>query len=135
MKKKRKIKASGNRLMIFGSLSIFIISFFIYTLFSYIIQVKELNNEQLNLQNSLIVSKEEEINLKNEIVKLKDEDYLARFARENYMYSKDGEYIIKVSDKEKVTEEVVQENKKNYIGIVIIACILSFVVLFIKKVV
>ena len=135
MKKKRKKKASGNRLMIFGSLSIFIIAFFVYTLFSYIIQVKDLNNEQVNLQNNLVALKEEESNLKNEIEKLRDEDYLARFARENYMYSKDGEYIIKVNEKKEVVEESSVENKKNYIGIVIIVCILSFVVLFIKKII
>ena len=129
MKKKRKKKASGNRLMIF------IIAFFIYNLFSYIIEVKNLNNEQINLENDLIALKEEENNLKNEIEKLKDDDYLARYARENYMYSKDGEYIIKVNTINENDNTVSQDNKKNYIGIVIIACILSFVVFFIKKVI
>ena len=104
-------------------------------LFSYIIEVKNLNNEQIDLENDLIALKEEENNLKNEIEKLKDDDYLARYARENYMYSKDGEYIIKVNTINENDNTVSQDNKKNYIGIVIIACILSFVVFFIKKVI
>ena len=40
-----------------------------------------------------------------EIQKLKDPDYLARYARENYLYSKDGEYIIKIEEKDKETKE------------------------------
>lgn len=38
---------------------------------------------------------EEEI-LSNDIIKLKDPDYIARFAREKYLYSKNGEIIIRI---------------------------------------
>ena len=31
---------------------------------------------------------------------LKDVDYLARYARENYLYSKDGEIVLKIEDDE-----------------------------------
>lgn len=103
--------------------------------FNYIIQVKNLNDEQAKLENDLLVLKQEESNLKNEIEKLKDPDYLARFARENYMYSKDGEYIIKVSEKEEKdnTQETV-ENNKNYLGIIIITSIILITLIFIKKI-
>ena len=30
--------------------------------------------------------------------KLQDPDYIARYAREKYFYSKDGEYIIKIPE-------------------------------------
>ena len=131
--KKRK-KASENRLIIFGT-SIIVIAFFVYSFFNYIIQVKNLNDEQAKLENDLLVLKQEESNLKNEIEKLKDPDYLARFARENYMYSKDGEYIIKVSEKEEKdnTQETV-ENNKNYLGIIIITSIILITLIFIKKI-
>ena len=132
--KKRK-KASENRLIIFGTSSIIVIAFFVYIFFNYIIQVKNLNDEQAKLENDLLVLKQEESNLKNEIEKLKDPDYLARFARENYMYSKDGEYIIKVSEKEEKdnTQETV-ENNKNYLGIIIITSIILITLIFIKKI-
>ena len=34
--------------------------------------------------------------LKSEISKLEDEEYVARYAREKFLYSKDGEIIIKL---------------------------------------
>lgn len=134
MKKKKKKKASENRLVIFGTISIMVIMFFVYSLFSYIIEVKNLNEEQKRLENDLLLLKKEESNLKNEIEKLKDPDYLARFARENYMYSKDGEYIIKVSEKDKEDTIKIEDNSKNYLGIIIITSIALIALIFIKKI-
>ncbi len=37
----------------------------------------------------------EEESLKSEVTKLSDKDYLARYAKEKYLYSKDGEIIIR----------------------------------------
>lgn len=39
---------------------------------------------------------EEEASLTSEVTKLHDEDYIARYAREKYMYSLPGEFIIKI---------------------------------------
>ena len=39
---------------------------------------------------------EEEESLTSEVTKLHDEDYIARYAREKYMYSLPGEFIIKI---------------------------------------
>ena len=41
---------------------------------------------------------DEEESLTSEVTKLHDSDYVARYAREKYMYSLPGEYIIKVPD-------------------------------------
>ncbi len=38
----------------------------------------------------------EEEKLQSEIIKLQDPEYIARYAREKYLYSKDGEIIIKI---------------------------------------
>ncbi|UKI29312.1 MAG: septum formation initiator family protein [Clostridium sp.] len=43
-----------------------------------------------------IRKKEEELN--SEVTKLQDDEYVAKYAREKYMYSKDGEYIIKIAE-------------------------------------
>ncbi len=39
---------------------------------------------------------EEEESLTSEVTKLHDDEYVARYAREKYMYSLPGEYIIKI---------------------------------------
>lgn len=39
---------------------------------------------------------EEEETLSSDIIKLQDTEYIARFAREKYLYSKDGEIIIRI---------------------------------------
>ena len=41
---------------------------------------------------------DEEESLTSEVTKLHDSNYVARYAREKYMYSLPGEYIIKVPD-------------------------------------
>ncbi len=38
----------------------------------------------------------EEEQLKSEVTKLQDSDYIARYAKEKYMYSSDGETIIRM---------------------------------------
>lgn len=38
--------------------------------------------------------------LESEVVKLQDPDYVARYAREKYLYSKDGELIIRIPEVE-----------------------------------
>ena len=41
---------------------------------------------------------EKETALKSEVTKLQDPDYVARYAREKYLYSKNGEIIIRIPD-------------------------------------
>jgi cell division protein FtsB len=40
----------------------------------------------------------EEENLKEEINRLQDPEYMAKYAREKYLYSKNGEIIIKIEE-------------------------------------
>lgn len=42
--------------------------------------------------------KEKEEELKGTVTKLQDPDYVARYAREKYLFSKDGEIIIRIPD-------------------------------------
>ena len=42
--------------------------------------------------------KEEQEKLNLDLKKLEDPEYVARYAREKYMYSKDGELIIRLPD-------------------------------------
>ena len=48
---------------------------------------------------------EEQASLNSEVIKLQDPEYIARYAREKYMYTKDGETILKIIDGNVVSEE------------------------------
>ena len=131
MAKRRRIsKASKRRLMIFGLISLAIIIYSFISLGTYTFKIFTLTNEKKKLENELIEMKESEEDLTNEIDRLKDPDYLARYARENYSYSKDGEYIIKIDEEEKkeeTLESIPYKKYTMYIGISIIALILIYV--------
>lgn len=52
-------------------------------------EVKRLNSEYNNLL-------EEEEKLSSDVTKLQDEDYVARYAKEKFLYSQDGDVILKM---------------------------------------
>lgn len=132
--KKKVRRAASNRLLFFGSISVFIILFFVASFFDFTIQVNNLNDEQKEIQSNIDILKDNEDNLKNEIVKLKDPDYLARYARENYMYSKDGEYIIKVNESTPIeAKKEVKSDNKVYITLAIIG-VVSTLLLVVKRI-
>ena len=54
--------------------------------------------EKREFQEELTLLKEKEDELKGQVNKLQDPDYIARYAREKYLYSKDGEIIIRIPD-------------------------------------
>jgi cell division protein DivIC len=112
MTPKKVTSATKRRLFIFGGLSVFIITYFVYISISYTYQYIKLINEKRVLEDNLYALKEKEQSLKIELVKLNDPEYIARYARENYLYSKDGEYIIKIEKKEEIKEEEI--TSKNY---------------------
>lgn len=55
-----------------------------------IILKSKLEEEYVELQNNQIV-------LEQEVAKLQDSEYVLRYAREKYGYSKDGELIIRIN--------------------------------------
>ncbi len=75
-----------------------IISWLSYNFFSNINQIMKMRDEKKYLQARMIELKEEEEVLKSDIQKLEDPTYIARYAREKYLYSKDGELIIRIPD-------------------------------------
>ena len=56
------------------------------------------NKEKKSFETELSSLKEKEDDLKEKVAKLQDPDYVARYAREKYLYSKDGEIIIRIPD-------------------------------------
>ena len=79
------------RMLIFGASSIIVIVATTFTIGKYWVEIKHLDEQLVEL-------KDEEARLKLDALKLQDPDYIARYAREKYLYSKDGEFIIKIPE-------------------------------------
>ncbi|MCI5701174.1 MAG: septum formation initiator family protein [Erysipelotrichaceae bacterium] len=99
MAKKKKIKKKATRLATFGVLSIILIIIVSLTLFSVFLDIIDKYKEKNKLNQELIALKEKESELKTNVKKLEDPEYLARYAREKYFYSKDGELILRIPEK------------------------------------
>ena len=134
MKRKKISRTSKRRLAFFGTLSLIVIGYTVFSFVYYSVNLLKAKNENTNLENKLKTLQNDEENLKIEIQKLKDPEYIARYARENYSYSKDGEYIIKLDSSNKNEKQEKKQNN-NYIYYVVIGCcfIIIVIVLLNKK--
>ena len=128
---KKVSKKAKMRLVLFGIPSILMIIYFVVTLTSSIFNYISLKREENNLNNelaNLLAQKEE---LKIEIDKLNDPEYVARYAKEKYLYSQNGEYVIKIEEN---IEEVKTKQKNNNIVLYITGFgLLVLIILLIKK--
>ena len=61
-------------------------------------QIYTKTKEKKAFEKELVELQEKEEELKATVQKLQDPDYVARYAREKYLYSKDGEIIIRIPD-------------------------------------
>ncbi len=95
-RKKRKAKKSVKRLLFLGLASIAIIIGTTYTIGKYWVEIYGKYQEKKKLKNKLVALKEKEDELQVDADKLQDPDYIARYAREKYSYSKDGEIILRI---------------------------------------
>ena len=59
-------------------------------------QVREKISEKDNLTLQYQNLKEEEDMLEKEVLRMQDPEYIGRYVREKYMYSKDGELILRI---------------------------------------
>lgn len=95
-KKRRKVKTNFKRAFLI-TIFCLVTNFFVITYIGGTFKnVIELNKEQKELSGTLVSLKEEEETLKSEVNKLQDPDYIAKYAREKFMYSGEGEYIIRI---------------------------------------
>lgn len=99
-KNKKASKLKKKRRMLFlGLSSCIIIVAMTFTIGRYWIEIYEKYQEKKQLEKQLSELIEKEKELKLDADKLQDPDYIARYAREKYSYSKDGEFIIKIPEK------------------------------------
>lgn len=93
---KRVSKKDKRRLMVLVLIFIPLLTFFVSNMFSYWSQIYKNIKETKKLEEEYANILDEEEMLKSEIKKLQDLDYVAKYAREKFLYSKDGEIIIKL---------------------------------------
>ena len=94
--KKRKSKKARRRLVFLGLSSVAIIVVTTFSIGHYWVEIFAKYQEKKELEKELVTLKEKEDALKVDADKLQDPDYIARYAREKYYYSKDGEFILRL---------------------------------------
>lgn len=137
MAKRRISKASKKRLIFWGIPCVIIIFYFIFTLFYSAYELYSLNVEKRHLEKNYVKLQEKAEDLKIDIEKLSDEKYLADYAREHYLYSKDGEYILQLSEDIEDTDDTLKiiniKINRNYILLALsIITILMFIYILSK---
>lgn len=85
-------------MLVLGLTSIFVIVAMTFTIGKYWVEIFEKYQEKKVLDNELTSLKEKEEELKVDANKLQNPDYIARYAREKYLYSKDGEFILQIPE-------------------------------------
>ena len=126
-------KQAKRRLTIITPIFFLALAYLIFTIGSSAIEMYKLHKEEAELKEELKSLKGDSENLKTEINKLQDKDYIARYARENYLYTKDGEYVIKVDtkdEKQKKQEFTIDDKYVIYGGYSLAA--LALLILIIK---
>ncbi len=134
--KKRKVKLKVRTLVVF-TITIMIFGYLFYSGIYYLVSKKNYESEKIVLQDKLNNLKDKETDLNSEINKLKDDDYLARYAREEYLYSKKGEYVIRIEEKKeekKGTTSTANKFSYKYLYMIIPVFIILLIFIFKKKV-
>lgn len=141
-KKKNQVSIQARRRLFFlRPICFFLIFFLAITLLTNFVKLYKLNIEKKEREDKYIELQERTEYLKNEVSKLNDPDYLAKYARENYSYSKDGEIILKIDKssntvkEEKVEKEVTKKENHNkiYLSIGISLLLFYITLVFVRR--
>lgn len=94
--KNGSIVKAKRRMLLLGLTSLFVIFAMTFTIGKYWIEIFDKYHEKKILDEELVALQEKEEELKVDANKLQNPDYVARYAREKYLYSKEGEYILQI---------------------------------------
>lgn len=92
-----KKKNNRTRVLLTFVICITIIGFCVVSSIDNISKIAEKEKEKKELTQKLEDLKDEEKTLSDDVEKLKNSEYAARYAREKYFYTKDGEKILKIN--------------------------------------
>jgi cell division protein DivIC len=97
-KKSRKTSKSKIRFLlafvVFGTIT----AILGYNLFSNVLSIKRMNDSKKELLAKINELASEKETLEADILKLNDSDYIAKYVREKYFYSKKDEIILRIDD-------------------------------------
>ena len=96
MARKMKAKKNAKRLFFLGLSSIVIIIVTTFTIGSYWVEIYDKYQERNHLEKQLEELQAKEAVLRVDADKMQDPEYIARFARERYQFSKDGEIVLQI---------------------------------------
>ncbi len=97
---KKKKKASKHKIRLFLAFVVFgsITAVLGYNLYTNVMSINRMQVEKRELKTKIASLEEEKKVLESDIKKLEDSDYIAKYVREKYFYSKDGELILRMDD-------------------------------------
>ena len=95
---RKKAKKQTFRLLIFGVACLFVIGTILTTLTKVWLDIYSKYKEKAELEKKILALKTEEEELTVDVERLQDPEYIARYLREKYFYSKNGEYIIRIPE-------------------------------------
>ncbi len=100
MKKRKKKKTSLRKVRMFFAILVFggITLVLGYNLFNNLSMINEMVIEKKELKSKIVSLKEEKKELETDMKKLEDPDYIAKYVREKYFYSKEGELILRINE-------------------------------------
>ena len=98
MKNKKITKKVKRRLTFLSCLILLLLVTIVTSVFKDFCQIIRNRNEIVLLTDKYKTLLHEEESLQSEITKLQDQNYVARYAREKYLYSLPNEVIIKLPD-------------------------------------
>ena len=94
----KRTKKARRRFFFLGIGSIVIIVGTTLSIGKYWVDIFDKYQEKSELNKELENLREKEEQLKVDADRLQNPDYVARYAREKYLYSKDGEYILQIPE-------------------------------------
>jgi len=83
-------------MLILGTFSLVTIVVTTYTMGKYWIEIYDKSQEKDKLNKELKQLKRKESTLRADADRMQDKEYIARYAREKYLYSKEGEFILRI---------------------------------------
>ncbi len=94
----KKYKSEWKQLLFLLFAVVVFLVILVSTIFNDVVQIYSNKRQTAELDKKYNELLEEEASLSSEVVKLQDPDYQARYAREKYLYTKDGEKILTILD-------------------------------------
>ena len=113
--KKKKNKEDRRIVLLLSTIVVLVLSL-IGTVFTDWNKVVKNKKETADLKEKYELLLEEEASLNSEVVKLQDPSYVARYAREKYLYSKEGETILRIVESNDSEDKEVSEESSEVEG-------------------